>query len=367
MDEVQTAAFVASHADIPCSIHRITPDSSLAEMLPFVTNPHKALIALDFDQTVKMHTPTIQKCVRGGQASVDAISELYDKGATFCIVTAANPQPGSVQEIAKDVRYLKLERLFRVEEFDPTRALDQLRSWGTNTSLSEDQLEDKLLLLLTLFTDRYPADLVRIGHSKTEFCFQEHSTTPSQLSYRLLSEQGWSGAQMLKARHESDSILCPVQVWSEFVQRSKARRNQDDRLFSGRDAKWAEERMNKLLLDMGYSERDTQPVTKDPIQVHLLEGGIRVARMGHVLCAKYNKPEALQMFIQQEALNPEVVLFADDNSDNVFNMYMTFASLALEHKPIPTVHCFWYVPPPEGKEETYDSVSRELMLRIIQR
>jgi len=111
-----------------------------------------------------------------------------------------------------------------------------------------------------------------------------------------------------------------------------------------------------------------------------------IARLNNTLAALYNKPEALEIWLQQEGLTgekaPKTVVFVDDNSDNVFNMYMHFASRELarlqqqagagaagEEGPAllhgAAVLAVWHPPPPSGHAETADEDSLAALRAVI--
>jgi len=76
----------------------------------------------------------------------------------------------------------------------------------------------------------------------------------------------------------------------------------------------------------------------------------------------YNKPEALLDFITRHGGPPcRKLIFVDDNSDNVFNVFHFFASRQLEQlaaggelSDTTTVISCWYPPPVGGKPESHD-------------
>ena len=114
-----------------------------------------------------------------------------------------------------------------------------------------------------------------------------------------------------------------------------------------------------------------------------------IARLKHTLAARYNKPEALEIWLEQEGLTgdraPKTVVFVDDNSDNVFNMYMHFASRELarlqqqaelegaaagkrEGPALPrgaAVLAVWHPPPPSGRAKTADAGSLAALRALI--
>ena len=66
-----------------------------------------------------------------------------------------------------------------------------------------------------------------------------------------------------------------------------------------------------------------QAVLAPEASVVKIGGDIPVARVGHAMASRYNKPEALQHWLEAEGLAGTVqkVIFVDDNSDNAFSMF----------------------------------------------
>lgn len=85
---------------------------------------------------------------------------------------------------------------------------------------------------------------------------------------------------------------------------------------------------------------------------------------------RYNKPEGLQAWIQREKLSPESIVFVDDNSDNVFSMFLFFASLEKRlvadeaNADVKFGISVWYPPEDSDFEENYDVQTRELVLNL---
>jgi len=133
------------------------------------------------------------------------------------------------------------------------------------------------------------------------------------------------------------------------------------------------------------SHRDVRCLVASPAQEVTLDGGVKIAMMGHVIAARYNKPEGLQAWLRREGLTPHTVAFVDDNSDNAFSMFMSFAALEKSHAathgaptaasaaagdgggaphPPPICCAVWYPPEDGAKEENYDVQTREMLLAL---
>jgi hypothetical protein len=256
---------------------------------------------------------------------------------------------------------MQLDRFFDVQPFQPQRALAMIRQWGhDNKQLPLARLLDKLILLLVLLTDRYPADLERIGFSTTTV-----ADGRSRLTYRLQKADNWSALQTLKA-NDVEPALCPVRCWIDYTQRlQQALADRPDRwpdrLFvlprslatqlssvmatmppataaldsatdfvqlSGSDFEHA---VQRLLSEAGYdlNAADVRSVLHDPA-TEIRHGGVQIAVFGNVLACGYNKPEGLELFLQRKAQSerdfaPELAVFVDDNSDNCWNMFAFWA------------------------------------------
>lgn len=86
--------------------------------------------------------------------------------------------------IASTLRTLGLDDCFGVEPFDPAPVHELLRSWGPNEHMDLPLLTKKLITLLVLFTNRWPRDLERIGHSPTRFDEQFSKVSESDFIFR---------------------------------------------------------------------------------------------------------------------------------------------------------------------------------------
>ena len=138
-----------------------------------------------------------------------------------------------------------------------------------------------------------------------------------------------------------------------------------------------------------------------------VQGGVKIARLANCLAARYNKPEALQYWLENcwpsataavaaaaaaakatPPVAPRRLVFVDDNSDNAVSMFMHFAGAELtrreaaaaagaapqqpppappalpaqQHVPPAIPMCsVWYEPPSEGRGEAFDEATRELL------
>ena len=98
-------------------------DHSLADLWSnniLGSDPSKAVLALDFDQTLTLVRPTgaggaREKTLRGGTAARQALDEMAKAGVRMCIVTAQSPSAATVQNAANECRELGIDKLFGVE------------------------------------------------------------------------------------------------------------------------------------------------------------------------------------------------------------------------------------------------------------
>jgi len=153
-------------------------EASLREIVPVVKDPRNTVIALDFDQTItlvekkKIHTmDKIRKTmtIRGGEETKLALEHLVEQGAKCCIVTAQTPSVEIMVSLVQEIRHLQLSKVFGVEPFDPSPIAKLINSWGPNEKMSLDKLTTKLVVLISLNTDREPSDMERIGFSMLHF------------------------------------------------------------------------------------------------------------------------------------------------------------------------------------------------------
>ncbi|KAL6067871.1 Phosphoserine phosphatase [Balamuthia mandrillaris] len=503
------APFLEAYGHLNCKVMILQPQDSLAVLLPWVKDPKSTLIALDFDQTVTLKTKhgpqNAVLSLRGGEDTREALEELKRKGAMLAVFTAAFPTKEVVKSISQEMRELGISHLFDVAPLDPEPLFQLIEAWGPNDALSLPQLMRKLMLLLVLLTERYPRDLLRIGHSTTRFeedalYYKLEQPTTSHLPCLAQEQRDWSAEQELKANHERH-LLCPVACWREFAERTKHLRSVNnnnilDRLFlkfaeerplikaqqlhdvaaaamgvdvpagsnnredDGSDSGtmvedlMREEELRDLILDVlkqsKLPKRLHAEILEEKARLEVLHNGVKIAKMGNLFACRYNKPEGLGLFLDQHhrnaprhtlhhrrktststsnsfdtcnitpteiaATNSEAtnnsageerkleeedkekydessdaeeeewgpikqIIFVDDNSDNVFNMFMHFANKEREERQregqdsslddssapgssslkCPAVLSCWYPPPVGGKEESVDQDVKALV------
>lgn len=213
-------------------------------------------------------------------------------------------------------------------------------------------------------------DLPRVGYSTTRFVKEKG------IYYRLEKNKVWSAELLLKENLENP-LLCLVNCWQHFEERTKEKRLRDentpDRLFLNfQDGTFQtltenefETRAMDLMKQSGYTQKQAERFLHDPAQELTFEG-VKLATMGNLLAARYNKAEAVEYFIQQrlkqEKSGPIHLIFVDDNSDNAFNVFTHFSSKEESNQVF--VSSIWYPPPKEGKEETHNLLHQTIFKRI---
>ena len=222
-------------------------------------DPSKAVLALDFDQTLTLVRPTgpggaRQKTLRGGEEAREALDAMAAAGVRMCIVTAQSPSAATVQNAADECRALGIAELFGVQEPDLKTlraALASGRVGGPPPGIHEaaaadvsdaspadvldvsdasdaparatpnlDDLTARLLLLLLLQTGRAAADLVRLGASNMRV------RDDGAIAYRAWNDsQGVWGAEQVLPRNDATPKLCPVRAWTAYAAATKTVRD----------------------------------------------------------------------------------------------------------------------------------------------
>ena len=412
--EEQKRVFVSEHAALRTSVRMLPAERSLADLwaTSLLHPPAGAVLALDFDQTITLVRGdgggVRRKTLRGGEAAREALFAMAAAGVRMVVVTAQTPSIATVENMAKEMAELGIAELFDVQPADRGRA----EAWLRQTYAPPEALAvplgracTRLMLLLLLLTERKVADLCRIG-------FSNMSLGEAAVSYRLEKVgQGWSGEQRLNA-NDDDPALCPVRAWRAYVELSASFRGEGgaDRLLiaaaaaasptglsptsetappsAALGAEAALQLVRGALTEAGYSPRDSAWLAEPHAVETDLGGGVKIAAKGHTVAARYNKPEGLQAWLRRENLRPSSLVFVDDNSDNTFSMFLSFAQLEKEQTaaaaaaaaadsaaaaastaadtppPPPDVCSVWYPPETSNFEENYDAQTRELLLAL---
>jgi len=232
----------------------------------------------------------------------------------------------------------------------------KFKSWGDNEDLENERLLEKALTLMVINSNgrHYPYDLARVGFSQIKF-------NNVGVYYRLIApdtKDVWSAE--LNIKRNEDDLICPVRALEVYYQRRSRYSKTVNKLFVKEDGTLIEsdemvERVKRVLEESNLEKKYIDSIIAPTAIVHEYEG-VKIGRLGRFLSSKYNKPEALDMYIQQENLDPELLLFIDDNSDNVMKMF--FENVDKTNRKL--ISC-WYQPPKDGKDEDFDETYRAML------
>lgn len=335
------------------TLRRLANDQSLAQLAawlePLLAQP--LVLALDFDQTIKSKDRRTNLAdVRGGADSAAWLRRVCALPTVHaCIITAANVSASGARAIAEELAQIGLADLFDVDAC-PRRdeLVRQLLEHVDDADANVVDARRRLAAVLVLQTARFATDLPRIARASV-------SCGDASVQYRLVRD-GQCGALLT----ERDPAV--VRCWRAYHARFGGGGAADgDELapYFDADADELARDVRAALAPLGVAERHVERLLRDTAAVHDRDG-VKVARYGRVLCSKYNKPEALQLFLAQERLAPANVVFVDDNLTNAFNMFAAHQGAAA------ALHSFWYEPPPGGKEETVrDETAVQIALKVM--
>jgi hypothetical protein len=322
-------------------LRRLDPNSSLQAVEATLGSDGEAVLALDFDQTVKVKDRTTNSAhVRGDDASIEFLRRVHSMRprVAMCIITAADVSAGGARSIANELDQLGIADLFDVDalKIEP----ESILSASTQIANSRAKL---CALLVLLPPTRFGLDLLRIARNSVV-------VRDTSVEFRLVKDK--QRGALLRVTHPT-----VVECWRVYHQQiygdsNDQSANDDDAVmyFDGIDVAAFENELTAALRVIGVPERFFARLMRDTAAVHDIDG-VKVARFGRVLCSKYNKPEALQLFLQQDQLAPRTIVFVDDNLTNAFNMFATHAA-AQATSATSQLHSFWFEPPAGGKEET---------------
>lgn len=311
------------------------------------------VLALDFDQTLKLKDRlTGSSGVRGGDESVAWLRSIVAEHAhalQLCVITAADVSIAGVRTIASELALIGLADLFDVDALPSAERDSIVAALLAQTATTRAELRRRLVAVSALKTTRFACDLERVAR-ETVVCGD------AAVQFRLVRE-GQRGALLT----ERDAAV--VQCWRAYHEHADVAETDDASVWQYFGADWdAAADLRVALAPFGVAERHVERMLRETASVCDADG-VKIARFGRVLCSKYNKPEALQLFMQQERLTADAVFFVDDNLTNAFNM---FASQLGATAAMPAVHSMWYEPPAGGKEESVrDERSVALAHKVI--
>jgi hypothetical protein len=337
--------------------------------------------------TLKIHVDG-KLAVRGGDASLEFLHWANQIGCEMIIVTAQEPRKAVIKNLINEVRRMGLSSLFECEEWDHACVDVMFEAWGDNSKLSDERLQAKLATLLSLFSGRFPSDLARLMHSSTHFfpssppeCF----TTPIDgVEYRMVQEtkEGQSltetcgGPLVIKA--QKNPFICPVRCWLEYDRRFRTKyrsqytpnrtflrlnavrteitetphpsgkyfeydcHTEKVDVFEALTAKELTEIVRRTLEEANSPQHHINDVLFDTIiehDVHCDQGDVvKICQKGRLFASRYNKPEAIDLFMRNSKEPISHILFFDDSPSNTLNVYSQFRNTNLLS--------VWWIPPP---------------------
>jgi len=183
-----------------------------------------------------------------------------------------------------------------------------------------------------------------------------------------------------------DPDLCPYQCWREYTERClkkdyRKEKGCPDLLFltpitttttattttmRKMEVEELEEMVKTVLKDACVPSDQWKEVLVERAQ-EVVYKNVKLATRGNTISARYNKAEAFNYFLERENLQPKRIVFVDDNSDNVFSMFMYWAKRQLKKEDItedageeveeeklkPDVYSVWYPPPVKAEKAQY--------------
>lgn len=390
---VETKEFILSTWGALNSKCVILPsDANFSFLHHFIIDPHDTILALDFDQTItikpEVETGDINSHLRGGAKSREAFQKLYEAGVAMMIITAQTPSEVAVRNLKFELDKLNIAEYFGLENWSKQPVLDLLKSWGANTTLSFSQLERKLSALLVLNTPRYGKDLARFCGAKRITIKEDNSEVTFFLqSCEEPTPLQWSGKQTVKIKKRMEEVsekdrekyeneqlyyydedLCLILTWREYLSRTHNKRSLTEdgidipeRLFIrfseplevpeiGVPLTFVEtiQLVKSVFQEAGISAKHIESVCENPCKLIQSQAtGAQLFSYGNTYCSKYNKAEAMEMFLvgNKQARGRKTVIFVDDNSDNAWNIFEFFAAKELAGSKTMKVTSCWFTPP----------------------
>jgi predicted amidohydrolase len=260
--------------------------------------------------------------------------------------------------------------------------------------LTPSQLTAKLLMLITISTDRCVDDLWRVH--------QDVEVVDNRVAFRL---RLWETNPVSIMDHwDSLGVLSPVQELALspvaspplisagatlrlYLEQTTAARQQSNtqQLFldvitaadgqesyasTGATSTHLHDMLTKVCQQCELQEHETHALRYGAANEFDFEG-VKLARSGRLLASGYNKPHAIRWFInrlgQQGQRQPKSVIFIDDNSSNVFNVYAaslpSSSSSSVSSSMLPPVRAVWFPPPPLGHHERSDPMIHTIVRR----
>jgi predicted amidohydrolase len=390
-------------------------EGSLQDLLPLINrttggsvehDDDEVLVAFDFDQTLSWAPGSSQgthPTLRGGGPSLEVLDQLRARNVEMMIVTAAPPTEESAKAIAQEVRRLDVGGHFGVD-FNATRKAVV----GHCTShLGEDpkDITLKLALLIIAHTDRCGSDLWRIDASTVTFEVDDTTgyATAASFQAKLPDPQApgatdWEGlsTSMSSPYHLPQLASRVLHAYMNANHLLRPRQENGDLCSSGLFLQLNDEDGNRYLPSpmskstlvqaietagdaVGWTLNEINYLLHGEAEMFDMGEGVRFGRCSNIMTAGYNKPEAVAWYIQHlqrrsqnagdsssdvAAAGRRIkrVIFVDDNTANVLNLYMmhwpSAAATPLDSDGAeassmrPQIDAVWFPPPLAGKAES---------------
>eukprot|EP01091_Cochliopodium_minus_P012301 TRINITY_DN3697_c0_g1_i1.p1 TRINITY_DN3697_c0_g1~~TRINITY_DN3697_c0_g1_i1.p1 ORF type:complete len:387 (+),score=107.39 TRINITY_DN3697_c0_g1_i1:60-1220(+) len=348
------------------------PLSSIDSISSSLLSPEETVVAFDFDQTLKMAPKkgiNEKATIRGGDGTKEFMDRLLKENYPTIIITAATPNEQATETLRKEVVKIGFGKHFGVEDFDNVKLIERLEKMGENEELTEPQILTKLVLLLSLLSNKISEELGRVGRSNILI-------KDDRIGFRLRKGEDW-GATLFLMVNEKNPRLCPVRCLKRYLVLTEDYKFEEaeygkeiDRLFLSHEKDQRKPLLENQILDivkvfLKESDYDLEYSSVrsfyEKRAKEISHEGAKFYSCNNLLLSKYNKAEALIWWLKEKKMNPKRIIFVDDNSDNAFSVYMHICNTTQI-----SIHSYWYTPPSYGKDELSDQEMRKMFLYISQ-
>jgi hypothetical protein len=263
-DDFITTTIARLGANGRAFLRRLEPDSSLDAIESSLLPSDAAVLALDFDQTIKQKDPvTRQAHVRGGASSIAFLRRAHALGVALCVITAADVSAAGVRGIAGELDQLGIADLFDVEPI----AVDPLLLAATPDD-SVATLRSKLAALLVLVPPtRFANDLLRIACNSV-------SINDTSIEFRLVRNQ--QRGALLRITHPTI-----VHCWQQYHSKSNINTNIDDDTIMYFNDFNIDRDLIPMLHSLNIKDNHFNRLIQDTALIHDIDG-VKIARFGRV-------------------------------------------------------------------------------------
>ena len=362
---------------VPSKLLKLDREGTHEEILRFAVAHKVDLVAFDFDQTLtepkkNKNDKTAGPRMRGGKSSLKALQDLHRNGVDMIIITATKPGRDAATSVAAEVCELGLGPEFHASNrYDLEALKGEFSSAGAVGTLSNEQLTERLIVLMLVHTRLRGIDLWRASSKGLKlaasgriesFCTRTMQSESKVDDFESLGQL----STPYKVPNSPEDTLDLSTCLQEYLKRIE--KFQAEQLFRelGKNGDFNEQAMTLDSLLLRLDQFSTRLKFPDHVKRSLAHGfaediktknGVVIAKAGKVFCSGYNKAEALEWYIQSRATKPKSVAFVDDNTDNVFNLFMSFKSSPLVEK----IYSIWFEPPTFGQMETGSSFANSVV------